>query len=70
MDALEIRPQRGGRAREAGVSMTAGERESFLTELAAKGRAADTVERYRRSLEQLSQALPEDGRIRRGTLEQ
>ena len=50
--------------------MTAGDIEGFLGSLLVKGRAPETVERYRRGLERLAEVLPEDGYIRRGTLEQ
>ena len=70
MDTLELRPRAAGRARDAGVAMTEADSERFLADLAVKGRAPETVERYRRSLEHLAEVLPEDRKIRRGTLEQ
>lgn len=58
------------RTMEPGVALSAGDVDRFLASLAAKGRMADTLKRYRRSLELLASVLPEDGYIRRGTLSQ
>ena len=69
MDTMEIRRTPRTGQRDMGVAMTAGDVEGFLADMTARGRAPETVERYRRSLERLSQVLPEDGRIRRGTLD-
>ena len=69
MDTMELhRALRAGQ-RDMGVAMTAGDVEGFLADMTARGRAPETVERYRRSLERLAEVLPEDGRIRRGTLD-
>ena len=70
MDTMDIRPAGRLGQHDIGVSMTAGDVEGFLGSLLVKGRAPETVERYRRSLERLSEVLPEDGCIRRDTLEQ
>ena len=68
MDQAELRAASRPAQRDMGVSMTAGDVEAFLADLSARGRAPDTLERYRRSLERVAEVLPEDGRIRRGTL--
>ncbi len=70
MDAINVRPAGRLGQHDTGVSMTAGDIEGFLGSLLVKGRAPETVERYRRSLERLAEVLPEDGMIRRDTLEQ
>ncbi len=70
MDTMEIRRAPRAGQHDIGVAMTAGDMEGFLADMTARGRAPETVERYRRSLERLAEVLPEDGRIRRGTLEQ
>ena len=54
--------------REAGVPLSPEEIEGFLHSLEAKGRIAETLKWYRRGLTHLYRALPEDRRIRRGTL--
>ena len=68
MDTMELRAQPVSRLRDVGVPMTAGDVEQFLGGLASKGRAPETLERYRRSLDHLAEELPEDRRIRKGTL--
>ncbi len=55
---------------DRGYQMTREDMARFLTELGAKGRTAETVERYRTALERLYQALPEDKRVQEGTLVQ
>ena len=69
MDTINVRPAGRLGQHDIGVSMTAGDVEGFLGSLLVKGRAPETVERYRRSLERLAEVLPEDGTIRRDTLE-
>lgn len=54
--------------REAGVPLSPEEMEGFLSSLEARGRTAETLKWYRRGLGHLYRALPEDRRIRRGTL--
>ena len=56
------------RPREPGVIMTPAEIERFLAAWQTKGRVKGTLEWYRRGLNQLYKALPEDKCIRRGTL--
>ncbi len=70
MGTMDIRPAGRLGQHDTGVSMTAADIEEFLEDLLVKGRAPETVERYRRSLERLGSVLPEDGMIRRDTLEQ
>ncbi len=55
---------------DRGYQMSREDMARFLTELEARGRASETAERYRTALERLYQALPEDKRIREGTLAQ
>lgn len=71
----EMIVQRGAAARpvyhsivDAGLQMRQEDITRFLNEWEAKGCAAGTLERYHHSLNRLYQALPEDKRIRRGTL--
>lgn len=57
------------RKADAGLEMTRADIERFLEEWKAKGCVPGTLERYRHSLNRLYDFLPEDKRIRRGTLE-
>ena len=52
----------------SGASLSPGEIESFLEDLRARGRVEDTLDWYRRGLRKLYLFLPEEKRIRRGTL--
>ena len=52
----------------SGASLSPGEIESFLENLRARGRVEDTLDWYRRGLRKLYLFLPEEKRIRRGTL--
>ena len=53
---------------DTGVSLSPGEMESFLEDMRARGRVEDTLDWYRRGLRKLYLFLPEEKRIRRGTL--
>ena len=70
MDTMEIRRAPRLVKREQGVAVTEESVQGFLDHLAANGRTPQTIARYRRELKRMSQALPGDGMIRRGTLEQ
>ncbi len=70
MDTIRLTTSPRVTRREEGVPMTEENIRGFLDYLLENGRTPDTVERYRRELERLAHELPEDGRIRRGTLEQ
>lgn len=59
-DIIALRPD--------GLVMDWADAERFLAEWEAKGRSAETLNKYRYALELLYQALPEDKTIRRGTL--
>ncbi len=69
MDTIGLRQAPRLIKKEQGVPVTGESIQGFLTWLALNGRTQETVERYRRELERLAQALPGDGMIRRGTLE-
>ena len=70
MDTMELRRAPRLVKREQGVAVTEEDLRGFLENLAASGRTPETLRRYRQELERMAQALPGDGMIRRGTLEQ
>ena len=70
MDTLELRTRTTTRTRDGGIPLTGPDVERFLSDLGEKGRSPDTLLRYRRSLDRLYEVLPEDKRLRRGSLAQ
>ncbi|MCD8053561.1 MAG: site-specific integrase [Lachnospiraceae bacterium] len=64
-EVLQIRPERV----EEGLTFSEDLVKKYLEDLRRRGRAEDTIKSYSRKLEWFCQLLPEDRRIRRGSLE-
>lgn len=62
------RPSHGERNEDSGILFSKEDMEGYLNSLAEKGRVKGTLDWYRRGLNKLYQELPEDKRIRQGTL--